>query len=60
MNTDDKFCIQITPQSVNFKENSFRLLQGHCEAWVIPHWAWGRGEHATGTVPLTAQAPLLL
>ena len=34
MNTDDKFCIQIRSQSVNFKESaslssSFRLLQGH-------------------------------
>lgn len=40
MNTDDKFCIQITSQSVNFKEStslssSFRLLQGHCKVQAI-------------------------
>lgn len=41
MNTDDKFCIQIMSQSVNFTEStsllsSFRLLQGHRRVRAVP------------------------
>lgn len=48
MNTDDKFCIQMMSQSVNFKESasllfSFRLCQGHHRVQVSYSLRGGEG-----------------